>query len=78
MDEEQTAIPVSAAERMRAMRVRRRRLAEREIRLTLPDARSAAVRARVADAVTRLDPANEADALSWIEAVADVDASAAR
>ncbi|MYD87804.1 MAG: hypothetical protein F4018_19695 [Acidobacteria bacterium] len=63
---------------MRAMRARRRGLAEREIRLTLPDARSAAVRARVADAVARLDPTNEADALAWIEAVADFDASAAR
>ena len=60
------------------MRARRRGLAEREIRLTLPDARSAAVRARVADAVTRLDPASEAEALAWIEAVSDFDAPAAR
>lgn len=60
------------------MRARRRRLAEREIRLTVPDARSDEVRARVADAVTRLDPATEADSLAWIEAVSDFDASAAR
>ena len=78
MDEEQTATPVSAAERMRAMRARRRGLAEREILLTVPDARSDVVRARIADAVTRLDPASETDALAWIEAVSDFDASAAR
>ena len=78
MDEVQTVTPVSPAERMRAMRLRRRGLAEREIRLTVPDARSDAVRARIADAVARLDPAGEADALAWIEAVSDFDAPAAR
>ena len=60
------------------MRARRRRRTEREIRLTVPDARSDAVRARIADAVTRLDPAGETDALAWIEDVSDFDASAAR
>ena len=60
------------------MRVRRRRLAERETRLTLPDARNDEVRTRVADAVARLDPTNEAEALAWIEAVSDFDAPQAR
>ena len=56
------------------MRARRRELAEREIRITVPDARRDEVRARVADAVTRLAPAGEAEALAWIEAVSDFDA----
>ena len=63
----------SPAERMRNMRNRRRALAEREIRITVPDARSEHVRARVAESVSRLDPAHEADALAWIEAVTDFD-----
>lgn len=45
----------------------------REIRLTLPDARLRQVRERVADSVARLDPAAEAGALRWIEAVSDFD-----
>ena len=57
------------------MRARRRRLAEREIRLTAPDDCDDAVRVRVADAVTQLDPAGEADALAWTEAVSDFDAA---
>ena len=64
----------SAAERMRALRNRRRARAEREIRITVPDARVEHVRARVA----RLSPASEADALAWIEAVADFDEDRAR
>lgn len=68
----------SAAARMRALRNRRRARAEREIRLTLPDARVEQVRARVARSVARLDPASEADALAWIETVADFDEDQAR
>ena len=68
----------SSAERMRALRNRRRARAEREIRLTLPDPRVEQVRARVARSVARLDPASEADALAWIEAVADFDEDQAR
>lgn len=63
----------SAAERMRALRERRRSRAEREVRITVPDARSEMVRSRVAQSVSRLDPAVEAGALAWIEAVADFD-----
>ena len=63
----------SAADRMRALRERRRLRAEREIRITVPDARTEVVRNRVAQSVNRLDPTLEADALAWIEAVADLD-----
>jgi hypothetical protein len=66
------------AERMRAMRERRRRQGRREVRLIAPDARSAAVRGRVADAVARLSPQGEADALAWIEAVSEFDAHGPR
>ena len=68
----------SPAERMRALRERRRSRAEREIRITAPDARTELVRSRVAQSVSRLDPALEADALAWIEAVADFDEDHAR
>ena len=68
----------SAAERMRALRNRRRARAEREIRITVPDARSEQVRARVARSVSRLSPGTEAEALAWIEAVADFDEDQAR
>ena len=63
----------SAAERMRALRERRRSRAQREIRITVPDARSEVVRTRVAQSVSRLDPAVEAEAIAWIEAVAEFD-----
>ena len=68
----------SPAERMRALRSRRRAHAEREIRIAVPDARSEHVRERVARSVARLDPDHEADALAWIEAVADLDEREAR
>jgi len=44
-----------AAERMRALRERRRARGLRELRLVVPDARSKAVRRRVAKAVATLD-----------------------
>ena len=78
MDEGPRLTPAPPAERMRALRARRQGLAEREIRLNLPDARRDEVRERVADAIARLDPASEAEALAWIEAVSDFDARAAR
>ena len=62
-----------AAERMKAMRERRRTKGLRELRLIVPDARSTAVRRRVAKAVARLDRDAEIDALRWIEAVAEFD-----
>lgn len=67
-----------AAHRMRSMRERRRRHGLRELRLVLPDARSEAVRARIAEAVARLDPADEQEALDWIEAVGEFDVDEAR
>ena len=60
-----------AADRMRAMRERRRARGLRELRLIVPGARSKAVRRRVAKQVERLDRASELDAMRWIEAVAD-------
>ena len=62
------------AERMKMMRERRRRRGLRELRLLVPDARSAEVRRRVAAAVGRLNPESERDALRWIEAVSEFDA----
>lgn len=62
-----------AADRMRAMRERRRARGLRELRLIVPDARSKTVRRRVAKAVARLDRNSELAALRWIEAVAEFD-----
>ena len=62
-----------AAERMRAMRERRRARGLRELRLVVPDPRSKAVRRRVAKAVAKLDHDSELDAMRWIEAVAEFD-----
>ena len=61
------------AERMKAMRERRRRRGLRELRLIVPDARSKAVRRRIAKQVAALNPADELDALKWIEAVSELD-----
>lgn len=62
-----------AADRMRAMRLRRRDRGLRELRLVVPDARSAAVRRRVAKQVARLDPDGERAAIRWLEAVSEFD-----
>jgi hypothetical protein len=67
-----------AAERMKMMRARRRRRGLRELRLVVPDARSEAVRDRIAAQVTKLNPASERDTLLWIEAVSEFDADAPR
>jgi hypothetical protein len=61
------------AERMRAMRDRRRRRGLRELRLIVPDAGSRAVRRRVAKQVAGLNQTDELDALKWIEAVSELD-----
>jgi hypothetical protein len=63
-----------AAERMRAMRARRRARGLRELRLIVPDARSKAVRRRIAKQVASLDRSRESEALGWIEAVSEFDA----
>ena len=64
---------VEAADRMKAMRERRRARGLRELRLIVPDARSKLVRRRVARAVAGLNSEHELDALRWIEAVAEFD-----
>jgi len=69
---------MTAAERMKAMRARRRSLGMREVRLNLPDARVTSVRRRIARQVARLNQKSEEDALNWIEAVSEFDADAAR
>jgi hypothetical protein len=61
------------AERMKLMRQRRRRQGLRELRIVVPDARSEAVRNRVAAQVAGLNPEREHDALFWIEAVSEFD-----
>jgi hypothetical protein len=55
------------------MRVRRRAGGLREVRIVVPDARSSAVRRRVAAAVAALDSAAEQDALAWIKTVSEFD-----
>jgi hypothetical protein len=45
----------------------------RELRLTLPDARSQEVRRRVAAAVAALPSESEREAFDWIEAVSEFD-----
>jgi hypothetical protein len=66
------------AERMKMMRARRRQLGLRELRLVIPDARSEAVRDRIAAQVAQLNPDSERDALRWIEAVSEFDADEPR
>jgi len=65
---------VEAAERMKAMRERRRARGLRELRLVVPDARSKVVRRRIAGQVAGLDQARELEALRWNEAVSEFDA----
>lgn len=66
------------AERMKNMRARRLRLGLREVRLIVADARSEAVRDRLAAQVAKLDPAGERDALLWIQAVSEFDTDKSR
>ncbi len=63
-----------AAERMRAMRERRRTQGLRELRLVVPDPHARAVLRRVAKQVASLDRAAEREAMRWIEAVSEFDA----
>jgi hypothetical protein len=50
----------------------------RELRLVVADARSRAVRRRVAKQVAGLEPDRERDAPIWIESVSEFDADATR
>lgn len=63
-----------AAERMRAMRERRRTQGLRELRLVVPDPHAKAVLRRVAKEVAGLNVAAEREATRWIEAVSEFDA----
>ena len=63
-----------AAERMRAMRERRRAQGLRELRLVVPDPHARTVLRRVATEVASLDRAAEQEAIRWIEAVSEFDA----
>lgn len=63
-----------AAERMRAMRERRRAQGLRELRLVVPDPHARTVLRRVATEVASLDRAAEQEAMRWIEAVSEFDA----
>ena len=63
----------AAAERMKAMRRRRRAAGERELRLVVPDLNSPATRRRIAAQVAQLDPADESAAMDWIESVSKSD-----
>jgi hypothetical protein len=48
------------------------------LRLIVPDARSEAVRNRIATQVAKLNPQSEREALLWIEAVSEFDANEPR
>lgn len=65
---------MTAAERMRIMRKRRRARGLRELRLVVPNPHAPAVRRRVAASVAKLDPKDEKEAMRWIEAVSIFDA----
>ena len=63
---------------MKAMRQRQRSRGLRDVRLSVPDARTALVRKRVAKQVAALDRAVEDDSLAWIETVSEFDDDASR
>ena len=71
-------VMIPPAERMKMMRERRRAHGLREVRLIVPDARSRAVRKRIARQVAGLPPDSEREALAWIESVAAFDGDEAR
>ncbi len=58
---------------MKAMRERRRARGLRELRLVVPDARSKAVRKRIARQVEGLDHSLELAAMQWTESVSEFD-----
>jgi hypothetical protein len=63
----------AAAERMKALRERRRANHLREVRLVTLDARSPEVQARIARQVASLHPEVEEEVIRWIEAVSIFD-----
>jgi len=60
---------------MRIMRERRRRRGLRELRLVVPNPRLQSVRKRVAAQLAELDRGSEDEALSFIEAISEFDAT---
>ena len=69
---------MTPAERMKAMRHRRRKTGLRELRLVVPDPRSAQTRRRISQQISRLNKVDEERALRWIEAVSEFDDDPAR
>ena len=69
---------MAPAERMKLMRQRRHARGLREVRLVVADARSRAVRRRVAKQVSGLAPDRERETLNWIESVSEFDTDATR
>jgi len=65
---------VATAQRMKAMRERRRRRGLRELRLVVPNSRLPSVRRRLAAQVARLARSSENEALTFIESVSEFDA----
>jgi hypothetical protein len=63
----------AAAERMKAMRARRRADGLREVRITVPDPESEIIRTRIERQVKALTAASENEALDWIESVSEFD-----
>ena len=61
------------SERMKAMRERRAERGLHDVRLMVPDARSPAVRRRVAKQVAGRNRSDESLALGWIESVSVFD-----
>lgn len=68
----------TSAQRMRNARARRRAEGKREVRMVLPDTRTAEVSRRIEQAVAGLNQIHESEALAWIEAVAGHDGPEAR
>jgi hypothetical protein len=65
----------NTAERMKAMRQRRRAQGLRELSMVISDARDPAFRRHVAQEVSRLDPSLEGEAMRWIEGASLFDES---
>jgi hypothetical protein len=62
----------AAAERMKALRERRKANHLREVRIVALDARSPKVRKRIAEQIAALNKDDEREILEWTESVADL------
>jgi hypothetical protein len=63
----------TAAERMKALRDRRKANHMREVRIVALDARSAEVRERINTEIAAFNKEDEREILEWMEVVADLD-----